>query len=100
MDHKQLLADSIRSTSGLVAAHLADFSDADMLVRPCDKSNHAAWHLGHMAVSTANMFNAVSPGCMPEPSPADKERYTTNGSRLNDVFPSKEKLLARLAQAN
>ncbi len=100
IDHKQLLADSIRSASGVTAMHVGDFSEADMVVRPCDKSNHAAWHLGHMAVSTANLFNMVSPGCMPDPSSADKERYSGKGAHLNDGFPPKEQLLQRIAQAN
>ena len=46
---KDLIADIYRRQGQLLAGHLADFSEADMLVRPAESANHAAWQVGRLA---------------------------------------------------
>ena len=48
MPDKEILADIYRQQGHSLAAHLGDFSEGDMLVRPAEKANHAAWQLGHL----------------------------------------------------
>jgi hypothetical protein len=98
MNHNQILTDTYRQAAGVVRMHLGDFTDADMLVRPVENSNHAAWHVGHLVVGTAMMINMVTPGAMPD-FPADYvERHGTKGSKVKDGFESKERLLERFDQ--
>ena len=100
MNHKQLLIDIYEQQGGLVAAHFADFTDAEMLVRPFDNANHAAWMLGHLVTTTANLSNMMCPNAFPAPSHEDTKRYSSEGTRLNDGFPKKEELLKRFADMN
>jgi hypothetical protein len=100
MNHKQLLIDTYRQMAGLVDAHFSDYSDADMLARPCDAANHAAWQLGHLITSTANLVNMGSKDAFPAPSPEETKRYSREGCRLNDGFASKAELLRRFGETN
>jgi uncharacterized damage-inducible protein DinB len=45
---------------------LADFTDAEMLQRPCPGANHPLWQLGHLCVAETNIGNMIKPGSMPE----------------------------------
>jgi hypothetical protein len=84
----------------LVQAHVSDFTDADMLVRPVENANHAAWQLGHLATSTTALVNMAMPGALPE-LPADfVERHGTAGARLNGGFGSKDDLINRFCDVN
>src|SRR4051794_12687205 len=46
MTTTELMADVLAQNLEVVKSTLADFSDADMLVRPAPAANHAAWQLG------------------------------------------------------
>jgi hypothetical protein len=100
MISKQLLGDHYRQQAGMVAAHVGDFSEADMLVRPGEGTgNHAAWHVGHIAVTFRTLINAAMPGAIP-PDDADfVTRCTGKGSKLNDGFPTKAELIRRVKDA-
>jgi hypothetical protein len=76
--------------------HIGDFSEADMLVRPGETGNHAAWHVGHIGVTYRTLINAATPGAIP-PDDADfVARCTGKGATLNDGFPPKAELLERV----
>ena len=94
--HKQLLIESYRQENHLVGWHLSDFSDADMLVRPVESANHAAWHVGHLATTYPQVINLVAPGAIPPLPPEFVERHGRKGSTLNDGFETKDQPLARL----
>ena len=74
---------------------LADFTDAEILVRPVSGANHTAWQLGHL-VSSLNYFGeTIEPGSMP-PLPAGfAERHTkeTAGKDEAAAFLSKGEYL-------
>ena len=100
MTDKELLADIYRQQSGSLAAHLSDFSDADMLVRPAEKANHAAWHVGHLAGSFGALINMGMPGAFRAEPKEFMERYSGKGASLNDGFAPKAELLAKFNDAN
>jgi DinB superfamily len=45
---------------------VADFTDAELLTRPCPGANHPLWQLGHLCVAETNLVNGVNPGAVPE----------------------------------
>ena len=79
---------------------LADFSDADLLVRPCPGANHAAWQIGHLIVAETGMINACKPGAMPELPAGFKEKFSKETAGNNDAafFPKKAQLLEIFAK--
>ncbi len=59
----------VRSANGaleMMKMTLADFTEAEMLTRPCPGANHPLWQVGHLCVAETNIMNAVKPGAMPE----------------------------------
>ena len=80
--------------------HLADFSEADMLVRATENSNHAAWQLGHCVVAFAGLINTAMPGALPEEPQDFVERHMGKGTKLNDGFAPKDELLKKFNEAN
>jgi hypothetical protein len=100
MDPKKLLADGYRQQAGLLAMHLADFTEADMVARPCDVANHVTWQLGHLCVATANLTNLATPGAMPAPTDEQNARYTAKGASIVDAIETKEQLLKRFNEIN
>jgi hypothetical protein len=95
----ELGADVLARNLEMLKATLADFSDADMLVRPAPAANHAAWQLGHLVTSEAHLVNAFAPGAIPEP-PADfTRRFAKEAARVDDAaaFPKKDEILQQFA---
>jgi hypothetical protein len=100
MNVTEMAVDLYRQNAGMVAFHLADFSDVDMLVRPAENANHAAWQLGHLGLAFGSLINAGTPGAVPMEPQEFTDRYTGKGAKLNDGFPPKAELLARFNAAN
>ena len=97
---KNYVADVYRQQGQLLENMLADFSEADMLVRPAEHANHAAWQLGHCVAAFAGLINTGMPGAFrPEPQEF-VERHTGKGARLNDGFAPKGELLKKFHDAN
>jgi hypothetical protein len=96
----QLIANLLRRDVEMVKATLADFSDADMLVRPCPGANHAAWQIGHLVGAESRMANAVQEGAVPMP-PADfEQKFKKETANIDDpeFFPKKAALLEFLSK--
>jgi hypothetical protein len=89
----EVLADIYQQQLELLKLHLADFSEADMLKRPCNAANHTAWMLGHLATSEAELINIATPGAIRELDAALRERHSSEGAKLDDGFRSKDELL-------
>jgi uncharacterized damage-inducible protein DinB len=81
---------------------LGDFSDADMLVRPCPNANHAAWQLGHLAVAEAGILNSVKEGLVAAPPAEFAAKFTKETVSSDDAnfFPKKAALLAQFGKIN
>jgi hypothetical protein len=99
MISKELLAEAYRQNTQVLGMHVADFSEADLLVRPTENANHAAWHLGHLSVTYGQLINAATPGAVPMMPQEFVDRHTGKGSKLNDGFDSKEVLLKHLNES-
>src|SRR5437763_1406712 len=98
MKPTELLADMYDQQLQLMKMTLGDFTDAEMLVRPCEGANHAAWQLGHLITSEAQLINMATPGAIPEQPAAFVERHGPKGTQLIDGFDSKDRLLELLTQ--
>lgn len=100
MSQTDWIADTCAANVEMAKMHLADFSDADMLARPCPGANHAAWQLGHLAAAEAGLVNMVAPDVKYSFPAGWKERFTPETSAKDDpkAFPSKAELLEQLSK--
>jgi hypothetical protein len=98
-----LLAKNLVTGLETLKMHLADFSDADMLVRPVPNANHAAWQVGHVLAFEVMCCKMYAPAAAPQGLPPDMEKtYGKEGSTSDDPkrFLKKDELLKHLAQVN
>jgi uncharacterized damage-inducible protein DinB len=95
-----LAAELLERNLGMLGAALADFSDADLLMRPCPNANHASWQLGHLIVAETNIINGFRPGAAaPLPEGFDKKfKKDTAGNDDPAFFPRKNELLGQFAK--
>lgn len=95
MNQSELAAELLKGNLEMLKSTVGDFSDADMLARPCPGANHPAWQIGHLTNSEMSMLNAVKPGSAPElPAGfADKFKKETAGNDDPNFFPKKAELL-------
>jgi DinB superfamily len=61
MEFKAFLIGHLKQNLGFVQDTLADFTDADMFVRPCPAANNTAWQLGHLALAESSVLKDISP---------------------------------------
>jgi hypothetical protein len=66
MTQSELIADQIQRSFGMLTMTLADFSDAEILMRPVPGANNVAWQLGHLVAAETMMLSAMKPGAAPE----------------------------------
>ncbi|HWE96460.1 MAG TPA: DinB family protein [Tepidisphaeraceae bacterium] len=100
MNQSELSAELLKGNLEMLKGTLADFSDADMLARPCPGANHPAWQVGHLIGSEVSMLNALKPGSAPE-LPAgflDRFKKETAGNDDASFFPKKAELLDALSK--
>lgn len=85
----------LNRTIEMMKTTLADFSDADMVVRPCPGANHAAWQIGHLVSVESHMLHALQPGAVPAASPAFAEKFNKQTASIDDpgFFPKKAELI-------
>jgi hypothetical protein len=95
MTQTELLAELLTGNLDFVKMTLSDFSDADMLVRPCPGANHAAWQLGHLTNSESGSLALLAPD-KARPAPAAfKEKFNKETAKIDDpkFFPGKGELI-------
>ena len=61
MNAKDAIQTSLHATKGMLSMYLADFSDADLLVRPVPGANHTAWQLGHLIAAEVQLVGKNVP---------------------------------------
>lgn len=90
------VAQVVSGAVGMLKMTLADFSDADMLVRPTPAANHAAWQLGHLIAADAMMIHGVTPDAAPELPAGFASKFTRATATIDDAsaFPTKAELFA------
>lgn len=69
MNGKEAIASTLKSTQFILEMYLADFSDADMLVRPVPGANHLAWQVGHVLSSEGLLIQKQLPEAVYPPLP-------------------------------
>lgn len=101
MTQTELLADLLNRNLDMLKMTLADFSDADMLVRPTPGANHAAWQVGHLVMAEGHLVNAAKAGTVPPPPPGYAEKFNKKTASVDDpaAFPKKAELLEQLGKA-
>jgi hypothetical protein len=96
----ELLAASTAKNLDFVKMTVADFSDADLFVRPAPGANHAAWQIGHLIVAETNLVNTVRPDALPAVPPTIAERFNKSTASIDDPAKfavTKQQLLDALA---
>jgi hypothetical protein len=104
MTINDLLVSQLEQNLGMLQMTLADFSDADMMVRPAPGANHTTWQLGHLCRAEVNLLNLVKPGSMPELPAGFADRFDKKAATSDDpkAFATKQELLdlfAKIRQA-
>lgn len=97
----ELIAEKCAANLEMLKMSVADFSEADMLVRPCPNANHAAWQIGHLVNSEATMINGCQPGTVPPLPPEFAEKLAGTTAKIDDpmAFATKGELLELLGKA-
>ena len=103
MNHNELMADVLRRNLETLTFHLADFTDADMVVRPVAGANHVAWQVGHLAASEPRLLGMLDPAAGAKAEAllpgGFAGKFTRETAALDDpaAFPTKDEILAALA---
>ncbi|HUB26334.1 MAG TPA: DinB family protein [Tepidisphaeraceae bacterium] len=94
MTQIELAADVLSRNVEILKMTLADFSDADMLVRPCQGANHAAWQLGHVIAAETRLVGMFGATGIPELPAGFADKFTKETSKKDDAgfFPGKAAL--------
>jgi hypothetical protein len=89
------IVDILERSVGIVKQHLADFSEAEMFVRPCPGANHAAWQLGQVISAEPRLIEVVAQGVHPALPEGFAQRFTKETAGIDDPskFPTKAELL-------
>ncbi|MEL6105019.1 MAG: DinB family protein [Planctomycetota bacterium] len=96
--------DAIRNTyefsQMVLTSYIGDFSDEELLKRPSEGCNHAAWQLGHLISSECRLLDAVAPGfAIDLPEGFAEKHGKENASSDNAAdFSSKEEYLGYFGQ--
>lgn len=98
--HATLSATLARGTR-MFEHHLADLSDADLLVRPVPGANHAAWQAAHVVHFTCMIARVVAPGIELPLTPAFEAAAARESAASDDParFVPKAELIAVLRAA-
>lgn len=99
MNPNRYLIEAVQQANGLVGMHLADMTDADLLVRPCPTANHGIWQLQQVAGFDVAVANALAPGSVP-PLP-DQYQSTKDTAGIDDPakFMKKDEVMSVLKSA-
>src|SRR5258708_34372986 len=100
MAQLDLLADNLAQNHDMLKQHLADFSDADMMVRPVPAANHAAWQLGHLLSFEAMLCGLYAPDAAPKLPENFMKLHGKEGASIDDAgqFMKKDQALKLLDQ--
>jgi len=73
-----ILIHNLNRSLEMLKSTLADFTDEEMLTRPCAGANHPLWQIGHLCVAETFMINSIKPGAMPELPAGFFEKFENN----------------------
>jgi hypothetical protein len=94
---KDVILATYDSSDRVLTTYLSDLSDADLMVRPAEGSNHLAWQLGHLILSERFLLDTVKPGASPPPPAGFDEAHgrdaASTGSDDPGRFQTKQRYL-------
>ena len=92
---RKLFISTITSASSLIEHTIEDFSDADLLTRPCEGANHPLWQIGHLTTAQAHMVNACDQAHPVQLPKGFADRFTPEAatSNSNRDFPARAELM-------
>ncbi|WZO95927.1 DinB family protein [Isosphaeraceae bacterium EP7] len=81
MNGTTALKTNLEETKSLLEKYLADFSDADIQVRPVPNANHVAWQIGNVIAGEHFMLQAGLPDAkFPELPPGFADRHSSKAA--------------------
>ncbi|MBK9120716.1 MAG: DinB family protein [Phycisphaerales bacterium] len=83
MTPREVLVQVVEFCHHVTQDYLDDLNDADLLVRSVPGSNHIAWQLGHLIISTRQMLQALGHAA-PELPPRFEVAHTTATAAADD----------------
>jgi hypothetical protein len=98
----ETLAATIQQEFDMIKQHIADFTDAEMLVRPVPAANHTAWQLAHLAQFDAMVAETLAPGEKVALPAGFDQSQGKEAAKSDDPkrFPTKAQILAVMEAAN
>jgi DinB superfamily len=98
MDPFQLAVDGLTVNLEMLKGTIADFSDADIYVRPCPGANHTAWQLGHITGSENWMLNEIDPKAAIKLPDGWEKKFSKENTSKDDpsLFGAKQQILDQL----
>ncbi|ADB18062.1 hypothetical protein Psta_3398 [Pirellula staleyi DSM 6068] len=102
MNGREAIKLSLQATKDHLDWMVADFSDADLLVRPIPEANHAAWQIGNVIFGDVMLIKSEFPDSkMPELPAGFDENHGTPGATSDDPakFLSKSDYLTLLSKS-
>jgi hypothetical protein len=95
MTAKEILQQVVEFGHLVVRFYVSDLTDAELLVRSAPGSNHIAWQLGHLILSTRHMLQSLGHAA-PDLPAGFQEAYTPETSASDDSaeFASKAEYLS------
>jgi DinB superfamily len=96
----ELHADLLLRSGDMLKATLADFTDAELLQRPCPAANHPNWQIGHLIVAETFFLNAIG-GQAHELPAGFADRYGKQTAGIDDPnqFAKKDELISLFDRA-
>ncbi len=95
------IQDALESTKGFLNWYVADFTDADLLVRPIPNANHAAWQIGNVIVGDVFLLRSELPNAtLPQLPAGFMEQHGKEGAADDNAahFMTKAQYLKLFAE--
>ena len=91
----ELHADVLLQSGEMLKATIGDFTDAELVQRPCPAANHPNWQIGHLIVAETFFLNAIG-GQAPELPAGFADRYNKPSAAIDDAshFAKKDELIS------
>jgi len=96
MTAKDVIRGLFATNDFVLNEYLKDIVDADLLIRPVPNANHAAWQLGHLIKSEAQLLKLIPGVPLPELPAGWDDKYTKETSKSDHppAFQTKAEYLA------
>ncbi len=95
MGHAAALAEAIKSTEGLLTRFLAGFDDGNATTQPQGLPNHAAWVLGHLALTMHRAAERIADEEFPLEWDPEPYAFGSTPTDDRDAYPTLAELTDR-----